>query len=81
MGLPINSLQYGEDLIDLKIDLINSCLRKCPWVNRYTPSVKTQVLEDVEDLFNTGHYTLKDISRKGLDFMDVLDTYNSDIQH
>tara|TARA_B100000902_G_C27213001_1_gene865455 strand:- start:490 stop:1158 length:669 start_codon:yes stop_codon:yes gene_type:complete len=81
MGLPIHSLQYGEDLIDLKIDLINSCLRKCPWVNRYTPSVKTQVLEDVEDLFNTGHYTLKDISRKGLDFMDVLDTHNSDIQH
>ena len=81
MGIPIHSLQYNEDLIDLKIDLINSCLKKCPYVNRYTPSVKTQVLESVDDLYNTGHYTLKDITRKGLDFMDVLDTQNSDIQH
>ena len=81
MGIPIHSLQYNEDLIDLKIDLINTCLRKCPWVNRYTPSVKTQVLESLDDLYNTGHYTLKDITRKGLDFMDVLDTQNSDIQH
>ena len=63
MGIPIHSLQYNEDLIDLKIDLINSCLKKCPWVNRYTPSVKTQVLETPEDLWNVGHYSLKDITR------------------
>jgi uncharacterized membrane-anchored protein YjiN (DUF445 family) len=72
---------YGDDLVDLKIDLINSCLRKCPWVNRYTPSVKTQVLNSVEDLTRTGHYSLKDITSKGLDFMEVLDTENSDIKH
>ena len=81
MGIPIHSLQYNEDLIDLKIDLINSCLRKCPWVNRYTPSVKTQVLETPEDLWNVGHYSLKDITQLGLDFMDVLDWENSDIEH
>ena len=72
---------YGEDLVDLKIDLINSCLRKCPWVNRYIPSVKTQVLNSVHDLTRTGHYSLKDITSKGLDFMDVLDPYNSDTKH
>jgi len=81
MGIPIHSLQYNEDLIDLKIDLINSCLRKCPWVNRYTPSVKTQVLETPDDLWNVGHYSLKDITQLGLDFMDVLDWENSDIEH
>ena len=81
MGIPIHSLQYNEDLIDLKIDLINSCLRKCPWVNRYTPSVKTQVLETPEDLWNVGHYSLKDITQLGLDFMEVLDWENSDIEH
>ena len=81
MGVPIHSLQYDEDLIDLKIDLINSCLRKCPWVNRYTPSVKTQVLETPEDLWNVGHYSLKDITQLGLDFIDVLDWENSDIEH
>lgn len=79
MGLPIHSLQYSEDLIDLKIDLINACLRKCPWVNRYTPSLKTQVLETPEDLWRTSHYSLKDITRKGLDFMDVLDDETSDL--
>jgi len=68
-------------LIDLKIDLINSCLRKVPWVNRYTPSVKTQVLETPEDLWNTGHYSLKDIHRQSIDFMEVLDWENSDIEH
>ena len=81
MGIPIHSLQYNEDLIDLKIDLINSCLRKCPWVNRYTPSVKTQVLGTPEDLWNVGHYSLKDITQLGMDFMEVLDWENSDIEH
>ena len=77
----LHSRHYGEDLVDLKIDLINSCLRKCPWVNRYTPSVKTQVLNSVHDLTRTGHYSLKDITSKGLDFMEVLDPYNSDTKH
>ena len=81
MGIPIHSLQYDEDLIDLKIDLINSCLRKCPWVNRYGPSVKTQVLDSPDDLWNVGHYSLKDITQLGIDFMDVLDWDNSDIEH
>jgi hypothetical protein len=81
MGVPIHSLQYNEDLIDLKIDLINSCLRKCPWVNKFRPSVKTQVLKTPEDLWNVGHYSLKDITRKGLDFLEVLDWENSDIEH
>jgi len=81
MGIPINSLQYNEDLIDLKIDLINSCLRKCPWVNRYTPSVKTQILESPDDLWNVSHYSLKDITQLGMDFMEVLDWENSDIEH
>ena len=77
----LHSRHYGEDLVDLKIDLINSCLRKCPWVNRYIPSVKTQVLNSVHDLTRTGHYSLKDITSKGLDFMDVLDPYNSNTKH
>ncbi len=75
------SRSYGENLVDLKIDLINSCIRKCPWVNRYTPSVKTQVLNSIKDLTRVGHYSLKDITSKGLDFMDVLDPYNSDTKH
>ena len=81
MGIPIHSLQYDEDLIDLKIDLINSCLRKCPWINRYGPSVKTQVLDSPDDLWNVGHYSLKDITQLGIDFIDVLDWDNSDIEH
>lgn len=81
LGIPISHHPYDEDLIDLKIDLINSCLRLHPDVNRYTPSVKTQVLEGPGDLFRTGHYSLKDITDKGLDFMEVLDTENSDINN
>ena len=81
LGIPIIHHHYDEDLTDLKIDLINSCLRLHPDVNRYTPSVKTQVLEGPDDLFRTGHYSLKDITDKGLDFMEVLDTENSDINN
>ena len=81
LGIPISHHPYDEDLIDLKIDLINSCLRLHPDVNRYTPSVKTQVLEGPDDLFRTGHYSLKDITNKGLDFMEVLDTENSDLHN
>lgn len=78
LGIPISHHQHN-DLTDLKIDLINSCLRLHPDVNRYSPSVKTQVLRRPQDLLNTGHYSLKDITKKGLDFMEVLDTDNSDI--
>ena len=78
LGIPISHHPYN-DLTDLKIDLINSCLRLHPDVNRYSHSVKTSVLRRPQDLLNTGHYSLKDITRKGLDFMEVLDTDNSDI--
>ena len=77
----LNTLSHHpyNDLTDLKIDLINSCLRLHPDVNKYGHSVKTQVLTRPQDLLNTGHYSLKDITKKGLDFMEVLDTENSDI--
>jgi len=80
LGIPISHHPY-DDLTDLKIDLINSCMRLHPDVNRYSHSVVTSVLESPQDLLNTGHYSLKDITRKGLDFMEVLDDENSDIQH
>ena len=77
----LNTLSYHpyNDPTDLKIDLINSCIRLHPDVNKYGHSVKTQVLTRPQDLLNTGHYSLKDITKKGLDFMEVLDTENSDI--
>ena len=77
----LNTLSHHpyNDLTDLKIDLINSCIRLHPDVNRYTHSVVTQVLRRPQDLLNTGHYSLKDITKKGLDFMEVLDPDNSDI--
>lgn len=80
MGVPIINHHY-DDLTNLKIDLINSCLRLHPDVNKFRPSVRTQVLKTPEDLWNVGHYSLKDITRKGLDFMEVLDWENSDIEH
>ncbi len=78
LGVPISHHPYN-DLTDLKKELINSCLRLHPDVNRYTHSVVTQVLRRPQDLLNTGHYSLKDITKKGLDFMEVLDPDNSDI--
>ena len=80
LGIPISHHPYN-DLTDLKIDLINSCLRLHPDVNRYGYSVVSQVLESPQDLWDTGHYSLKDITKKDLDFMEVLDDENSDIQH
>ena len=78
LGIPISNHPYDEPT-DLKIDLINSCLRLHPDVNRYSHSVKTSVLRSPQDIVNTGHYSLKDITKKGLDFMEVLDPDNSDI--
>ena len=81
LGIPISHQVYEDDLIDLKIDLINACIRLHPDVNRFRPSVNTQVLEETDDFLNASHYCLKDITNKGLDFMDVLDTNNSDIDN
>ena len=81
LGRLIDTLGHHpyDDPTDLKTDLINSCLRLHPDVNRYSHSVKTSVLRSPQDILNTGHYSLKDITKKGLDFMEVLDPDNSDI--
>lgn len=79
MGIPISQLTYNPyDLTDLKIDLLNSTIRLHPDVNNYSHSVKTQLLETSEDIWEVFDYSLKDITRKGLDFMEVLDIENSD---
>ena len=78
MGVPIQNISY-TDIDDLKTDLVNACLRQADWVNRYSYSLKTQLIYDKEDLERVVFYCLKDYNIKsGLDFMDIVDFSNSD---
>lgn len=62
----------GEIPSDKKIELINRCFLKHPWIKKWEPSIKTQPLHTTSDQENTCDYSLKDITKKGYDFMDVM---------
>jgi hypothetical protein len=62
----------GEIPSDQKVELINRCFQKHPWVKKWGPSIKTQLLHTTSDQEDTLHYSLKDITKKGSDFMDVM---------
>ena len=62
----------GEIPSDKKVELINRCFLKHPWIKRWGPSIKTQILHTTYDQAGTCHYSLKDITQKGYDFMDVM---------
>ena len=72
MNVPINQLTYDENLDDLKIDLVNACCRKANWINRFSGSVKTQMLYEPLDLFNTTDYCLKNYIDESTDFTDIV---------
>ena len=72
MNIPINQLVYSDDLDDLKIDLINACLRKADWINKFSGSVKTQLLYESIDVDNVIEYCLKDFINHKVDFTDVI---------
>jgi hypothetical protein len=63
----------GEIPLEQKVEIINRCFLKHPWIKKWRPSIQTQLLQTTSDQENTLHYSLKDITKKGLDFMEVLD--------
>lgn len=72
MGIPINQLVYN-DLDELKIDLVNACCRKANWINKFSGSVKTQMLYEPSDVSNVVEYCLKDfINNSSIDFTDLV---------
>lgn len=72
MGIPINQLTY-QTIDELKIDLVNACCRQANWINKYSGSVKTQMLDDEIDLSNTIEYCLKDfMNDPKVDFTDTI---------
>jgi len=78
MGKTISQTNYNNQ-DELKIDLLNSIIRLHPDVSRYGPSVHTQMIRGKYGVESVGHYSIKDITKKGLDFTEVLDWDNSDI--
>ena len=62
----------GEIPSDQKVELINRCFQKHPWVKKWKPSIHTELLHTTSDQENTLHYSLKDITKKNNDFMDVM---------
>ena len=62
----------GEIPSDQKVELINRCFQKHPWIKKWKPSIKTQLLHTISDQVETCDYSLKDITKKGNDFMDVM---------
>lgn len=71
MGIPINQLTYPH-LDDLKIDLINACCRKANWINKFSHSVKTQILWEHTDVEDCAFYCMKDFRKKDVPFEDVI---------
>ena len=72
MGVPIENLVYN-DLDQLKLELFDACCRQTKWVNRYKYSIKTQWIEEPQDLENVVFYSLKDYEENGkTDFTDIV---------
>ena len=47
-------------------------LSETPLDKKWKPSIKTQLLHTTSDQVETCDYSLKDITKKGNDFMDVM---------
>ena len=62
----------GEIPSNQQVELINRCFQKHPWVKKWGPSIKTQLLQTKSDQEHTLYYSHKDITHKGYDFMDVV---------
>lgn len=70
--VPIENNVY-RDLDELKIELFNCCCKRANWCNRYSYSIKTQMLYEPTDLENVSYYCLKDYNNKsGIDFTDIV---------
>jgi len=76
-GLPIQNQTYNH-VEDYKVALINACLRTCEWINRYSYSIVTQLVETPEDLHNVSNYCLKTYEQGGKDFVDIVEFSASD---
>jgi hypothetical protein len=71
--LPITSLD------EYKIRLLETCIQKADWVNRYSHSIKTEIIPTKADLRRVVDYCLKEFNPiTGLDFIDIIDFANSD---
>jgi hypothetical protein len=70
--VPIENNVYNN-LDDLKIELFNACCKRANWVNRYKYSIKTQMLDEPNDLESAVLYCLKDYDGKTkVDFTDII---------
>lgn len=68
-----------EALNECKIRLLENCIQRAEWVNRYSHSIKTEVISTRADLKRVVDYCLKEYnSTTGLDFTDIVDFDNSD---
>jgi hypothetical protein len=71
--LPVTSLD------EYKVTLLETCIQKAKWVNRYSHSIKTEVIPTKPDLKRVVDYCLKEFSpNTELDFTDIIDFANSD---
>jgi len=71
--LPVNTLD------EYKVQLLETCIQKAKWVNRYSHSIKTEIIPTKQDLKRVVEYCLKNFNPStGLDFTDIIDFDNSD---
>jgi len=71
--LPVDTLD------EYKVHLLETCIQKANWVNRYSHSIKTEIIPTKQDLKRVVDYCLKNFNRStGLDFTDIIDFDNSD---
>ena len=74
IGVPIN--MRSVEIENLKLLLINACIRKAQWVGSHPDSLDIQAIVPSE-FKNTFHYGLKQINSED-DLNEVIDWENSD---
>jgi hypothetical protein len=78
IGKSINELPV-DTLDEYKVQLLETCIQKAKWVNRYSHSIKTEIIPSRQDLKRVVEYCLKNFNPStGLDFVDIIDFDNSD---
>jgi hypothetical protein len=71
--LPVNTLD------EYKVHLLETCIQKANWVNRYSHSIKTEIIPTKQDLKRVVEYCLKNFNPStGIDSTDIIDFDNSD---
>ena len=75
-GIPIQNSVY-MDIEEVKIDLLEVCIRQAKTIGKWRPSAKIQVLETDKDRKYVFDYCLKQVYSNSKNLLEIIDFHNS----